>query len=388
MSLKTVSQVSIALISCTCALLILESKGLVIWVNRLEPSILKTVAQPIVYKVEEITEPLGIPQYRQKWVGLVHQESDGDEQVSEVRPIDTHNLQESKQKTSTQIMNDNDTTTTQNVEQTTSDLENTVVAGMEQNSKVAEETEKSDQVNTTTANVVRVSQTDFATTPVPLKSHMSEQLKQLNQKEKITVVLTGDSMMGVGLSASIQQRFSKNPQFEFIKAFKPATGLARPEVFDWLSEYPKMLNQQQPDLVVVAIGANDAQDIMYQGKILQYGSKEWFDVYETRMRSYLEMLSANNTQVIWLSLPKMRSETFDKRMDLMNRFTYQLVQQYTHASWFNTNIALAPSGEFTEYAQDTQGKTIKSRANDGKHMTYDGSKIVTELLFEWYQPSP
>jgi len=46
------------------------------------------------------------------------------------------------------------------------------------------------------------------------------------------VALAGDSMMAVGLSATLLRQAAGHKDLRMVKAFRSGTGLARPEVFN------------------------------------------------------------------------------------------------------------------------------------------------------------
>jgi hypothetical protein len=105
--------------------------------------------------------------------------------------------------------------------------------------------------------------------------------------------LAGDSMMAVGLSATLMRQAAGDKNLRIVKAFRSGTGLARPEVFNWMDEYPAMLGAEKPDVVIVAIGANDGQGFVVDGKVLAYGSDGWTKVYQERLASYLAMVASS-----------------------------------------------------------------------------------------------
>jgi hypothetical protein len=75
------------------------------------------------------------------------------------------------------------------------------------------------------------------------------------------------------------------------------TGLARPDVFDWMEEYPAMIGSEHPDAVIVAIGANDGQGFQEDGKVLAFGSDAWVQVYQQRIAAFLSLLTQNGATV-------------------------------------------------------------------------------------------
>ena len=128
------------------------------------------------------------------------------------------------------------------------------------------------------------------------------------------VALAGDSMMAVGISATLLRQAATDKNLRIVKAFRSGTGLARPEVFNWMDEYPAMLGAEKPDVVIVAMGANDGQGFVVQGKVLAFGSDGWRKVYQDRLAAYLAMVAAGGARVVWLGLPPMRVPVYDEKI--------------------------------------------------------------------------
>ena len=202
------------------------------------------------------------------------------------------------------------------------------------------------------------------------------------------VALAGDSMMAVGLSATLLRQSPRYPGVHFVKAFKSGTGLARPEVFNWQQEYPAMLAGIHPDVVVVAIGANDGQGFVEDGVTYPFGGDGWKTIYQQRLAAYLQMVAQPGTQVIWLGLPPMKSDAYNARIALVNRIAYTVVQANPQATWFSTAGLIGENdGSFRDFG-DIGGKTTRLRASDGIHFSDEGATLVTDRLMSWLAAPP
>lgn len=197
------------------------------------------------------------------------------------------------------------------------------------------------------------------------------------------VALAGDSMMAVGLSATILRDSPKFKDVQFVKAFKSGTGLARPEVFNWQMEYPAMLHGVHPDVVLVAIGANDGQGFVENGVTYPFGSDGWKRVYQQRVQAYLNMLLQPGTEVVWLGLPPMKSGAYDQRIALVNQIAYTVVEHTPGATWFSTSGLIGDEhGGFRDFGE-IGGKTARMRAGDGIHLSDEGATLIADKLLPW-----
>jgi hypothetical protein len=198
-----------------------------------------------------------------------------------------------------------------------------------------------------------------------------------------TVALAGDSMMAVGLSSTLLREAPHYKDLALLKAFKSGTGLARPEVFDWQTEYPAMLKDAHPDIVLVAIGANDGQGFVDDGVVYPFGTQGWQDIYQRRVQAYLDMLEADGATVIWLGLPPMKSDTYDAHIALVNRIDYAVVRASPHAIWFSTaGLVGDANGHFQDFGE-VNGQPARLRQGDGIHLSDDGAVLIAAKLLPW-----
>jgi uncharacterized protein len=203
------------------------------------------------------------------------------------------------------------------------------------------------------------------------------------------VALVGDSMMAVGLSSVLLRDSAQNKNLQVVKAFRSGTSLARPDVFDWMSEYPGMIGDAQPDTVIVAIGANDGQDFLDGDKPLKFGTDAWISVYQQRTEQFLAMLKANGAHVVWIGLPPMKAAGYNSRIDLINRISLSVVSANSNSVWWNPAPYIGDDkGQYREFAVEPDGKVQRLRASDGIHMSLDGAELLSPSLLNWLNAAP
>jgi lysophospholipase L1-like esterase len=198
------------------------------------------------------------------------------------------------------------------------------------------------------------------------------------------IALAGDSMMAVSLSDNLLRATQGNPGLRLIKAYRSGTGLARPDVFDWMSEYSAMLGANRPDLVLVTIGANDAQSYLDpNGNVLTFGTPAWIASYRARVAAYLAMLGAHGAQIIWIGLPPMRATHFQTNIELINQIDQSVVATTPDATWFNPATLIGtPTGQYRQFGP-VNHHIENLREPDGTHLTNQGASLVTDILGPW-----
>jgi hypothetical protein len=203
------------------------------------------------------------------------------------------------------------------------------------------------------------------------------------------VAFAGDSMMAVGLSDILLRATAGDPNVRVIKAFKSGTGLARPDVFDWMQEYPAMIGSEHPDAVIVAIGANDGQGFVQDGKVLAFGTDAWVQVYQARIATFMNLLTQHGARVVWVGLPPMKSADYNQRTAEINRIAYTVVSQYPQATWWNPEPYLGdPTGAYREFETTPDGHATRLRAPDGIHLSDDGASLLSPTLIDWLNAAP
>lgn len=170
----------------------------------------------------------------------------------------------------------------------------------------------------------------------------------------------------------------------FVKAFRSGTGLARPDVFDWMNEYPAKLDSESPDVVIVAIGANDGQGFVVDGQVQLFGTQEWRKTYQSRVADFLALLESSGARVVWVGLPPMRMASYNQRIALINRIAYTVVSQDPRATWWNPAPFVADeAGGFREFASLPNGMTLRLRKDDGIHFSDEGAGLMSSVLMRW-----
>ena len=190
------------------------------------------------------------------------------------------------------------------------------------------------------------------------------------------IALVGDSMMAVGLAQNLTRMIEKNSLGKVVRAYKSGTGLARPDVFNWLNEYPKMLAGRTPAIVICAIGANDGQGIQVDKRPLQFGTPAWEEEYARRVGAFSELLLKGGAKVYWVLLPHMRSPVYDQRMQNLNAFLQAKFKDVPNLVFISPDSMIAgkPVNAYVEYAQVEGKQPERLRGEDGIHLSDAGAR--------------
>ncbi|MDD0975625.1 DUF459 domain-containing protein [Pseudomonas fontis] len=210
----------------------------------------------------------------------------------------------------------------------------------------------------------------------PLPAQASQQVVSLAAGDE--VFLVGDSLMQ-GVAPHLANSLRKRYQINSVNLSRQSTGLAYPGFFNWPQTVASTL-KSKPNirLMVVFLGPNDPWD-MPQGKgkpFLRFKSPEWEALYRQRIDAMLESAREHGVQVIWVGPPNMEKPRLSTAMaylsDLYQRETQLYGQHYVSA---NTVLGYK-ADEFAYTLQDSQGKRVKTRGDDGIHFTITGQKLI------------
>ena len=196
--------------------------------------------------------------------------------------------------------------------------------------------------------------------------------------EERRVLILGDSMAATDFGRALQTLLNRRPGVDARREGKSATGLARPDFFDWMLEGARLVETHQPDLVVVVIGGNDGQDLVdAEGTKarVQWNGPGWKAAYADRVQTLADTLAGSSKRrILWVALPVMARKRLEDKLVLIRS-----VQR--------TALAERPWVEYLETGRwfvDEQGALLRSvtirgesrplRQEDGVHFSLAGAR--------------
>lgn len=203
---------------------------------------------------------------------------------------------------------------------------------------------------------------------------------------KKDVLIVGDSILRSGLQEHIQRNLGKRNQSVQIEIkSKSGTGLARPDVFDWINYLEK--TKTHFEKIVVFLGTNDAQNIVLNKKVIRFDTDEWNAEYGFRIRNFIQKACGKAKQVYWVGSLRMRSKSFDAKMQSLQAIARKEIKNHPSCArfipvsqWFSKKSKYTDT--WTTDSKKTGKKTIKLRVADGIHLTYWGADLFSQKLIE------
>lgn len=203
--------------------------------------------------------------------------------------------------------------------------------------------------------------------------------------EPQTILILGDSLAATGFGVILAKRLDAHPMVTTYRKGKSASGLARPDFFDWMAEGRRQVDLREPDVVVVIMGGNDGQDLTTvngKGRRVRWDSKEWSTAYGERMMAFLQEISAPGRKVVWLGLPKMGMNSLERKLLKIREIqAAQLAKMDDAGLYLETTPHLVDeNGELLRLAR-VRGKNLTVREDDGIHFTMSGSQYLADRVY-------
>lgn len=209
-------------------------------------------------------------------------------------------------------------------------------------------------------------------------------LQELSQEETHTqqILLMGDSMLKSGLQMHLQSKILKAlPESQVTIKSQSGTGLSRPEIFNWI-DYVNNLQGLYEDIYIF-LGTNDAQNFVVDKKIYAFGSEDWSREYISRVNALIKGACEKAKNVFWVGSLKMRSESFDKKMNLLNTIVKSELKKNNRCGKFiGTAQWITEKNNYVDHML-VDKKTLKVRMEDGIHLSYWGALLFSEKLIEY-----
>lgn len=200
--------------------------------------------------------------------------------------------------------------------------------------------------------------------------------------QETQILLMGDSMLKSGLQMHLQTKILKEfPEAQVVIKSQSGTGLSRPEIFNWVNYVNELKNTYED--IYIFLGTNDAQNFVIDKKIFVFGSEDWNREYVSRVSALLKGACDKARNVFWVGSLKMRSENFDKKMNLLNTIVKNEIKKNNSCGKFiSTSQWITEKNNYVDHMMIDK-KSLKVRMEDGIHLSYWGALLFSEKLIEY-----
>jgi hypothetical protein len=202
--------------------------------------------------------------------------------------------------------------------------------------------------------------------------------------EDKTVLIVGSSLAATGFGALLEDVLDAHPHVKCHRKAKSATGLARPDFFDWTATATKEIEARHPDLVIVVMGGNDGQDLVPASKDekrVNWNTDGWPAAYRARVDAFLALLTESEREVLWLGVPRTNTNNLEAKLQIIRGVHEAAVEANPRAHYLDlTQYIEGEEGELLKEAR-VRGKQQEIRGEDGVHFTMSGCQYLTEKVY-------
>ena len=187
-----------------------------------------------------------------------------------------------------------------------------------------------------------------------------------------SVLVTGDSL-AQPLDTELARRLSEEDRVKVVRDVKLGTGISKTGLLDWGKFSLQQARREEPDAVVVFLGANEGFPIPVKGREVKCCGANWTAAYSARVRRVMDNYRRRGaTRVYWLRLPAPRDGSRRRIAGAVNAGIDAAAEAFPHhVRVVDLEHTFTPGGRY----RDTRGKT-RVREPDGIHLNQAGAEIA------------
>jgi uncharacterized protein len=203
-------------------------------------------------------------------------------------------------------------------------------------------------------------------------------LRTPTREDPLRLWVGGDSMAQV-FGQSLVSASEATGLVEPTLHYEMASGLTRRDYYDWPGALTAEVVDDDPDVVVVVFGVNDAQGIVLADgtPIQEVADPRWVAEYRRRVGALMDQLRADDRMVVWVRQPPMREPGYGARMALVNQ---AYADEAASRPWVTlvdpASVLGDPTGAYADVVPDAAGTPADVRQSDGIHLTADGGELL------------
>ena len=201
-------------------------------------------------------------------------------------------------------------------------------------------------------------------------------------RELDTVLVTGDSL-AMPLDAEVARRLEPEG-IEVVRDPHVGTGISKLDLGDWGAIATRQTREEEPDAVVVFIGANEGFPMPEPGGgAVECCGSDWAAVYATRARQMMDTYrQGGQARVYWLTLPTPRDDDRAEVARVVNEGISVAAQPYrVHVRVLDMVELFTPGDEYRD-SMEVDGEDRIVREADGVHLNDEGAKVAADTVLD------
>jgi hypothetical protein len=209
--------------------------------------------------------------------------------------------------------------------------------------------------------------------------------ERFSPRRKLRLWVAGDSLVVVP-GESLLRAASGSPVLEAVGPVdgRIASGLERPDVFNWFRHVRERARESMADAIVLMFGGNDDHGFMTglpEGvEVDSFGTPSWSEEYRRRVALVMDSASRYGAYVVWIGLPITRDAGQTRRFDRINAIVQsEAAKRPRRVAYLDTYFHFAgEDGGYAQYVADPSGKLVRMRADDGVHFERAAGDLIAD----------
>jgi hypothetical protein len=162
--------------------------------------------------------------------------------------------------------------------------------------------------------------------------------------------------------------------------------------FDWRAGWGRILDDNQPDVVIFLAGPWDTASITVDGAALAYGSADWRAWYDAELDDFVRLVHGTGAHLVWLTAPTYGPVPTAEDVGPVNDAFRAVATRWPDVVVVDTAHALAgPDGGYSQYLAGPDGPE-EARKDDGLHFCPAGAARVADAVLpalrRWWTVAP
>ncbi|WP_208441630.1 SGNH/GDSL hydrolase family protein [Bartonella raoultii] len=214
----------------------------------------------------------------------------------------------------------------------------------------------------------------------PQKKIVTQKNIQKPKNENAKRILVIGDFAASAVADALKKFFADKSDILIMNNTMPASGLVRTDYYSWQRNISKFIDQNNPDVIIIMIGANDNQPIKDSYSIINTDQSEWMRIYKQRIIEITESLHASGKPWIWIGQPAFGNDLLTQKMKILNALYKQETETaggYFLDIWSGFSDE---EGNFSFSGYNIHGKIAKLRTNNGIHFTSEGKEKLASYL--------
>ncbi|WP_099865447.1 SGNH/GDSL hydrolase family protein [Pararhizobium haloflavum] len=188
-----------------------------------------------------------------------------------------------------------------------------------------------------------------------------------------TILVVGD-FMASGLAEGLEATFAENPDIVVERDTNGSSGLVRDDFYDWHAALPGLIDESEPEIVVVMLGSNDRQQMRVDGQTADVRSEAWSGEYARRVEELAKIVTDREIGLVWVGAPAFQSPRMSADILAFNDIYRERIDAASGSFVDIWDGFVDESGAFIFTGSDVQGQQVRLRGSDGINMTAAGKQ--------------